>query len=183
MTDHNTHQEPDAAECYQERLSALLESLPRDTASDDFTSRVLRRLPANDTRPFYARPWLLAVAAMVLLTTTVGLLELHHRAQQQEAIERIAEMRAEYLVLQQELDELRTRSSQNRVVYLGEANGTEVVLDLARLPDNKSRLEALRLLQSGLLRASATPNESPQDGATAVRTADYRPESAAPVYY
>jgi len=183
MTEHKTTHEPDAAECYQERLSALLDSLPRETASHEFTGSVLRRLPANDTQPVYARPWVLAVAAVLLLTTAVGLLELHHRAQQQEAIERIAEMRAEYLVLEQELEEIKARASQNRVVYLGESNGTEVVLDLARLPDNQSRIEALRLLQAGLLRASSTPGDPAAAGTGDMRTADYRPASTEPVYY
>lgn len=173
----------DPAERYQERLAALLDSLPREAASDDFTERVLRRLPANDTTPVYARPWVLAVAAMLLLTVAIGFREWRHQVRQNEAIDRIAEMRAEYEVLQQELDSLKTRASENRVVYLGEANGTEVVLDLARLPDNKSRLEALRLLQAGLLKASAqAPPEAP-DGAGDVRTADYRPEPSGPVYY
>ena len=194
MSDHTTqHQsevpndssQDDPAESYQERLSALLDSLPRETAPDDFTDRVLRRLPANDTTPVYARPWVLAVAAMLLLTVAIGFREWRHQVRQDEAIERIAEMRAEYEILQQELDALKTRATENRVVYLGEANGTEVVLDLARLPDNKSRLEALRLLQAGLLRASSR-SPAPSDPGTAqgeVRTADYRPEASGPVYY
>lgn len=180
---HDEHHD-DSAERYQERLSALLDSLPREAASDDFTEGVLRRLPANDTTPVYARPWVLAVAAMLLLTVAIGFREWRHQVRQHEAIERIAEMRAEYEVLHQELDALKTRASENRVVYLGESNGTEVVLDLARLPDNKSRLEALRLLQAGLLRASSQA-PAPDAGGTPgdVQTADYRPEPSGPVYY
>ena len=177
----------DAAECYQERLSALLDSLPRETATDEFTDGVLRRLPANDTTPVYARPWVLAVAALLLLTVAIGFREWRHQVRQQEAIERIAEMRAEYEVLHQELDALKARASENRVVYLGESNGTEVVLDLARLPNNKARLEALRFLQTGLLRASAQSTDPLASGAAGtegdVRTADYQPEPSGPVYY
>lgn len=181
--DSHEHRD-DSAERYQERLSALLDSLPRETASDDFTAGVLRRLPANDTTPVYARPWVLAVAAMLLLTVAIGFREWRHQVRQQEAIERIAEMRAEYEVLHRELDALKTRASENRVVYLGESNGTEVVLDLARLPDNKSRLEALRLLQAGLLRASSqAPPPDAGGNPGDVQTADYRPEPSGPVYY
>lgn len=177
----------DPAESYQKRLSQLLDSLPRESASDHFTVGVLRRLPANDTTPVYARPWFLAVAAMLLLTVAVGFREWRHQVRQDEAIERIAEMRAEYEVLEQELNELKTRATQNRVVYLGESGGTEVVLDLAKLPNNQARLDALRLLQAGLLKASAQPadpsSEFPGEPGSDIRTADFRPEPSGPVYY
>lgn len=177
----------DPAEEYQERLSQILENLPRETASDEFTDGVLRRLPANDATPVTSRPWLLAVAALLLLTVSVGYREWRHQVRQQEALERIADMRAEYEVLQQELDQLRSKAAENRVVYLGEADGTEVVLDLARLPNNQARLEALQLLQSGLLRASARPPDASSPDRDAepgdVRTAEYRPKPSRPVYY
>ncbi|MDA8020283.1 MAG: hypothetical protein MPN21_22830 [Thermoanaerobaculia bacterium] len=186
MSEHDHHETQrdaeDSAERYQERLSALLESLPRESASEDFTVGVLRRLPANDTNPVYVRPWALVAAALVLLTVAVGFREWRHQLRQQEAIERIAEIRAEYEVLQRELDALKARASENRVVYLGEADGTEVVLDLARLPNDQARWDALRALQAGLLQASP-PSPDIQAQTTGVRTADYRPDSSGPVYY
>lgn len=193
MTEHESNPLTESASAYEERLSALLAELPRETAGDDFTDAVLHRLkgrlPANDTatgwlgtarRTVRQNPWLLAAAALTLLALTIGYREWSHQQRQAEAIERIAEMRAEYLMLQQELDLLKQETSENRVVYLGEAGSTEVVLDLASLPDNQSRLEALRLLQAGLLTASG---KAPENGAPDIRTADYRPEPTGSVTY
>lgn len=140
------------------RLDAVLHDLPRERAGDDFTDEVLRRLPANDERfsgegGLPARSWYLAVAALLFLAVVFGAREWNHRREMRHSMERIAEMRAEYWELERELGELQEKRRAQPVIYLGEVDGTEVVLDLSVFPDARSRLQALGLLRSGVVPA------------------------------
>lgn len=140
------------------RLDTAFDTLPRERAGDEFTDEVLRRLPANDERfsgdgGLTARSWYVAVAALLLLAVTFGVREWNHRREMRQSIERIAEMRAEYWELERELGELQEKRRAQPVIYLGEVDGTEVVLDLSAFPDARSRLRALGLLRSGVVPA------------------------------
>lgn len=117
-----------------DRLSAALESLPREQAGPEFTAGVLRRiepatprwLPAE--RP--ARRWApLAAAALVVLTLGFGWREWRHR----QMAESLQALLAEKQALEAELESLRRLTRAARpVVYLGSDDEVDLVLDLER---------------------------------------------------
>ena len=118
-----------------DRISAALESLPREEAGTDFTAGVLRRLEERPRRLFTAR-WAMAAAAaaIVVLALGFGWREWRHQQQRRQAVAQLEMLLAEKQELEAELRSLRRLSSRARpVVYLGGNENVDLVLDLARL--------------------------------------------------
>ncbi len=111
------------------RLDAGLGSLPREIASDGFTERVLREVESHRMQS----QWRPLAAALALLAVGVASYGWNEQRQDQEAVERIASLRAEYEVLQEELATLAEAKRDRGVVYLGGNDDVEFVLDLRRL--------------------------------------------------
>ncbi|MEM1201864.1 MAG: hypothetical protein AAGN66_01395 [Acidobacteriota bacterium] len=120
------------------RLDAALGALPRERAAADFTARVQGRLepPSSSARRWY----LAAAAAVLLLAATFGVREWQHRRQIDAAVQRLADLRAEYHLIAAELDSLRQKAERAQpVVYLGGDENVELVVDLARLARARQR--------------------------------------------
>lgn len=118
------------------QLDSALRELPRERASSDFTAQVLARL---ERRPWWARgdarPWLApALACALLLTLGLGFWQdSRERAASRARLERL---RSEQRALAVELASLERLAAQARpVLYLdgGDAERTDVVLDLVRV--------------------------------------------------
>lgn len=111
------------------RLDAGLGSLPRELASDGFTERVLKQVEHRSTHS----EWRLLAASLALLTIGVASYAWTEERQDMAAVERIATLRAEYEVLQEELAMLSEAKRQRGVVYLAGDAEVEFVVDLRRL--------------------------------------------------
>ena len=111
------------------RLDAGLGSLPREVASDGFTERVLKEVESRST----SAEWRLLAAALALLTIGVASYAWTEQRQDLEAVERIATLRAEYEVLQEELAVLAEAKRQRGIVHLAGNDEVEFVVDLRRL--------------------------------------------------
>ncbi|MEM6796256.1 MAG: hypothetical protein AAF725_19960 [Acidobacteriota bacterium] len=121
-------------------LDAALAHLPRERAGDRFTGAVLsraRRAEVSQTR------WrFLAAAALFFTAAGVAVGEWNERLAQEAAAERIAELRAEYSLLREELLELQRASELEEepgVIYLGSSDGIDYVVDLQRLASRSAR--------------------------------------------
>lgn len=136
----NEHEE------FDDRLNAALRALPREKAAAGFKGRVLARLaesapaatPVN-VLPFQQRglrakaPLWISIAA-ALLALVVGAREWQHRREQEEAMQRIAELRTQYEILADTMAELRGQAAAARpVVYVGGNQDVDLVFDLSRL--------------------------------------------------
>jgi hypothetical protein len=133
-----------------ERLTRLLGALPRETAGDDFTRRILARL--DEAERATARPdraaWLgrLALpvaAAVVLVVALLARLEPSSGppAGAAEARRLLEEIRREHGRLEGELAALR-QDRGSPVLYLGGDEEVDLVLDLGRvreLPQGTAR--------------------------------------------
>ena len=128
----------------EERISRLLASLPRETASPQFTAGVLERL-ADAPRRRRQQRWIAAAcAAVVLLAGTFGLRwwseERARERQRQEALVRLEALEAEKRALEDEISRLRRMARDARpVVYLGSTPNLDMVLDLGRLARRRSQ--------------------------------------------
>lgn len=135
------------------RLDAALKNLPREKASPGFGAKVLTRWKEQEgavaeqarVLPFAQRsrrpalPLWIAVAAALILAA-LGAREWQHRRDQEEALRRIAELRARYEALADTLEELRMEAAAARpVVYLGGNEKLDLVLDLEQLADAKGQ--------------------------------------------
>ncbi len=116
------------------RLDAGLGSLPREVASNGFTERVLKEVEIRGTRS----EWRLLAAALALLTIGVASYAWTEQRQDLEAVERIASLRAEYEVLQEELAMLSDAKRRRGVVYLAGNDDVEFVVDLRRLAQQQA---------------------------------------------
>ncbi len=121
-----------------DRSLTLLRELPREPARPGFTGRVLARLDAPGTRP--ERPaWrqprmVLAVAALLAVTTSVGIVQVaqvraDREADRAEARRVLKELRSEHDSLKQELEQL----SAPPVLYVGGNEQVDLVVDLSRM--------------------------------------------------
>ena len=110
-------------------LNQTLSSLPREQADDQFTARVMRQV---EERSGFSQ-WRPLVAAALLVAVGYGTHFWSDWQQQMESVERLAELRAEYEVLQEELAALEKARRNQKLVYLGGENGVEYVLDVGRL--------------------------------------------------
>ena len=115
-------------------LDAGLGALPREHAGDDFTERVLEEVRLREGRS----QWRPLAAALALLAVGMGTYSWNEQRERQEAIERIASLRAEYEVLQNELAGLQNAKRARGVVHLGGSDDVELVLDLGRLVRQKA---------------------------------------------
>ncbi|MEM8932370.1 MAG: hypothetical protein AAGE94_14405 [Acidobacteriota bacterium] len=138
------------------RLDDVLASLPRERASEDFTTAVLDRV-ADARRPAHHRGALLALAASFLLALGLGAHEWQERREGRAAAERIAAMEIEARLLQAEIDELRAQAREAYpVVYVGGNDDIDVVVDLARLVGGRPASELIRE-QNAAMRLAYTP--------------------------
>lgn len=137
------------------RVREVLIRLPRERAGEAFTARVLERTGAAPGHPRRLRS--LAAAALLCAAGALGAHEWNSAQAHQAAAERMASLRAEYEMLQTELQSLqRTADAERPVVYLGGEGDVEYVLDLSRLAVNPSatRPAVGRLASSSIRPAS-----------------------------
>lgn len=117
------------------RLTEILQSLPRERASGDFTARVRSRV---EPRPVFGLdpaswPTAAAVAALVVLAVGFGWREWRHSQARAAEVARLEMLLSEKQALEAELLTLRRLASEARpVVYLGGNEEVDLVLDLAR---------------------------------------------------
>ena len=118
-------------------LIEALRDLPRETASDDFTSRVMERLEHERDTPSRPRLWIVALATVLGLA--IGLPWLEDSRDQRRADDlaaRTRELKERHRALELELEEIRTRYEHERpVVYLGGDDEVDFVLDLRPLAE------------------------------------------------
>lgn len=110
-------------------LDAALGALPREHASETFTDQVLHRVERRQS----LSQWRPLAAALALLAVGMGTYTWNERQERDAAVERVASMRAEYELLQEELARLEQAEQQRGLVYLGGKDDVEFVLDLGRL--------------------------------------------------
>lgn len=139
-------------------LDTALHELPRERASADFTARVLARL---ERRPWWASHdarQRLALAMTCTLALGLGLGFWHEGRERAASRARLEALRSEQRALALELSELERLAAQARpVIYLdgGDADGTDVVLDLVRVAafsPSQQRLDRARLARDGGIR-------------------------------
>jgi hypothetical protein len=108
-----------------DELSDLLQSLPRASASDGFTSRTLarvgeRRHVASHLRAAFA----ILLSAIMLLTGAIGV-----RRHEQQI--RVQQLRAEQQQIRKELEELKTLSNEREPrVFVGSSGSYDIVVGL-----------------------------------------------------
>jgi hypothetical protein len=119
-----------------EDIDKLLRGLPRQTASPDFTPRLMGKLekpPSSPTTAWWGARSLVAVAAslMLLVALTSGLRHWSESRERSEAAQRIETLRHEYETLERELEELRSLAAASQpVVDLGGTEDVDILLDL-----------------------------------------------------
>jgi hypothetical protein len=109
-------------------LNRILSDLPRESARQGFTTRVLARL---DDRPAaWMRPRLVfATAALLAVVASAGVLQYRADHRQEEARRMLRELRSEHESLKQEFESL----SAPPVVYVGGNEQVDLVVDLSRV--------------------------------------------------
>lgn len=128
-------------------IERLLRSLPRQKASPEFTTRLLRKVserreaPFRETRWLAPRPLLAGVAALLLLgATTTGLQRWYELRERSQAARRVEALRSEYEALEKELEELRSLAATSQpVVELGSTENMDILLDLRTLTPGTGR--------------------------------------------
>jgi hypothetical protein len=142
----------------EQRLNQLLRELPRHQASPRFTAAVLRRLAddAPRSRPLRRLTPAAAAAALVAAGLVFGVHEWTRGAERQRELARLEALESEKRALEAEILELRRLARDARpVVYLGSTATVDLVVDLERLAERRSRWR-----ESG--------NENPRPAAYAV---------------
>jgi len=122
-------------------IERLLRSLPRQKASPEFTTRLLRKVrerketPSRETRWLAPRPLLAGVTALLLLgAATTGLQRWYELLERSQAARRVEALRSEYEALEKELEELRSLAATSQpVVELGSTENMDILLDLRTL--------------------------------------------------
>ncbi len=123
------------------RLSEILQSLPRERAGGDFTARVRSRIEKRPTLlgAAWSRPALAAAMALIALTLGFGWREWRHAKAQTATVARLELLLEEKQALEAELVSLRRLASDARpVVYLGGNEQVDLVLDLERLRNRQT---------------------------------------------
>ncbi len=120
-------------------LGPMLRELPRESAREEFTSRVLARLDAREVQEpaMWRRPRLVfAAAALVAVIASAGVFQaFQYQAGRAEEIRRaearrlLHELRSEHDNLKQEFESL----SAPPVVYVGGNEQVDLVVDLSRV--------------------------------------------------
>jgi hypothetical protein len=114
-------------------LNRLLGELPRESAREGFTTRVLARLddrPPSAVSAIWKRPRLVfATAALVAVVASAGVLQYRADQRQEEARRMLRELRSEHESLKHEFESL----SAPPVVYVGGDEKVDLVVDLSRV--------------------------------------------------
>jgi hypothetical protein len=112
-----------------EDLGELLRELPRETAREGFTARVISRARGEARRTARVHRWRYAAAAVLalLMLSAVGLrLGVERRSE----TARTESLRAQHEELKLELGELRASAGFDPVIDLGRNDGVHYILDL-----------------------------------------------------
>jgi hypothetical protein len=122
------------------RVDELIRTLPKERASEEFTSRVLDRLKGETVTKRRGRLILgMATAAVLLAVASVGILR-WQQAEKAELREEIATLRAEHQALSEELSRVMEQSARvHPVLYLGGDDRTDYVLDMNKLMRERRR--------------------------------------------
>ncbi len=109
----------------RDELSDLLQSLPRESASDGFTSRtVARAAERRHAAPHLRAAFAIVLSAIVLLSGAIGI-----RRHQQRI--RVQQIRAEQQQIRKELEELKTLSNEREPrVFVGSSGSYDIVVGL-----------------------------------------------------
>ncbi|MGH9461679.1 MAG: hypothetical protein ACRD1X_10715 [Vicinamibacteria bacterium] len=119
-----------------EDIEKLLRELPRQTASPEFTPRLMGKLEKPPSSPTTAwrgsRSFIAAAVSLMLLGALVsGLRHWSELRERSEAGQRIEALRNEYEALERELEELRSLAAASQpIVDLGGTENVDVLLDL-----------------------------------------------------
>ncbi len=108
-----------------DELTDLLESLPHQTASRDFTARTLARVgQRRRPRPHLRNAFAIVLSAIVLLSGAIGV-------RQHERKVRLHQLRVEQQQIQKELEELKALSSAREPrVFVGSSGSYDFVVGL-----------------------------------------------------
>jgi hypothetical protein len=112
-----------------EDLGRLLRELPRETAREGFTERVISRGSGEGGRTARVHPWRYAAAAVLalLMLSAAGLrLGIERRSE----TARTESLRAQHQELKLELGLLRASAGFDPVIDLGRNDGVHYILDL-----------------------------------------------------
>ena len=123
-----------------DRIGALIRSLPRTEPSAGFTHRVMSRIDGRDTRRAPAGfRWAHAAAIFVVVATTA--IGGGAAWQRQREARRVEAMRAETARIRAELDAMRAQARKANEIFLGQSGDREYVLDLRQFtaPDAEVR--------------------------------------------
>jgi hypothetical protein len=113
-----------------EELSELLRSLPRENASNGFTTRVMAH--ARERRAERPRWRVAAATALVAIIVMVSVAGVRLAERRDERL-RVEKMRAEQVQLRNELELLKEMSKKtDPVVYVGSSGSYDVVLDVSK---------------------------------------------------
>lgn len=111
-------------------LNRLLGELPRESAREGFTTRVLARLDDQPQPAVWKRPRLVfATAALVAVMVSAGVLQYRADQRQEEARRMLRELRSEHESLKHDFESL----SAPPVVYVGGDEKVDLVVDLSRV--------------------------------------------------
>jgi hypothetical protein len=117
-----------------EDVSRMLQELPREEPSLDFTARVLAKVDARSHVPRRGGALKLAWLGAALLGVFLAQGYLRERYRQSAAAARVRELRDEYRELQSELEKLRSLTQElEPVLDLGGTEDVEFVFDLREL--------------------------------------------------
>ena len=115
-------------------LTEALRSLPRETASDQFTARVLSRLEPPQRRfPALLGRLLAAAATLAVIIAVPWLDDLRDRRQIAEIRQNAANLRRDSADLERQMDQMRERYDRQSVIYLGGDDSVDLVLDMRPL--------------------------------------------------
>ena len=125
-----------------EQLQALLRNLPTRKASPGFTSAVMTRLERPTIVPWWSQPALVGLTALGLILLLVGIVLWTAPArfapgavgEQVVDRQRVLELRTEYEILEEELQELRLLSAESGpLVGVRGDDGVDYLVDLREL--------------------------------------------------
>lgn len=118
---------------HPEPLDPLFRSLPRETASDYFTQRVMARIREGRAPAPLRRIAALATAATLMLAVGLAGVAGWQRAERVEAA-RLTAARAEQLGIEKELEQIKELTAGLQpVVYVGSTPEYDVYIDLRAL--------------------------------------------------
>lgn len=133
---------PAANEPGRDPVFDALRALPRESASPDFTARLLNRLddddrgapaPSSLEAPAQATMWRLrwAVGAALVVVTLGGAGLLERQRERRELRGRVEALLQDHQSIAREFEQLRTAGTSPTHVYLGGDDGTDYILELA----------------------------------------------------